>query len=570
MVLLLAGTAAAVESPHGDLDIACETCHVTSGWTEVHFSHEGTGFELDRSHARVECGRCHAIADFSATRPECGSCHPDVHEGGLGPDCGRCHTPDRWERFDVDRIHAETRSPLMDRHVRIDCRNCHPALLEGDYATSAAGCVDCHEDAYLATANPGHVKLGLGTLCEDCHEPVRWRHAFFPSHDALFPIFSGEHRGAWGECSDCHPDPSTFGAFTCSACHRRPDMDEEHRDVSGYVYEDGACLACHPDGTKGEGIGNHDADFFPITSGAHDGTWSACSQCHTAPGDYGVFSCVGCHEHDRAPMDASHAGIPGYAWESGQCYACHPTGEGAEFGTHDALYFPVYTGSHEGTWDLCADCHTTEGDFSAYSCVACHEHDQAPMDAAHQGIPDYTWESARCYACHPTGEGGEFRDHDALYFPVYTGSHEGTWDLCADCHTTEGDFSAYSCVACHEHDRSPMDTAHQGIPDYAYDSDACYTCHPAGEGGEFGDHDGLYFPIYSGKHREKWDLCADCHPTPGDYAVFTCIDCHEHRQSKMDDKHREVNDYVYDSDACYECHPRGEERFRWKRPLETH
>ena len=283
-LLLGAFGARGVESPHGDLDLACETCHVTSGWAAVHFPHEGTGFALDRAHERLACGACHSIADFSAARPACGACHPDVHEGGLGPDCERCHAPERWEVFDVDRIHAETRFPLMDRHTRIDCRNCHPALLEGDFATSASGCVDCHEDAYLATSNPGHVTLGLGTICEDCHEPVRWRPAFFPSHDALFPIFSGEHRGAWDACSDCHPDGSTFGVFRCSPCHRQADMDEEHSGISGYIYDDAACLAFHPDGSKeGAGIGNHDADFFPTSSGAHDAVRAAGSPCPAAP-----------------------------------------------------------------------------------------------------------------------------------------------------------------------------------------------------------------------------------------------------------------------------------------------
>ena len=109
-----------------------------------------------------------------------------------------------------------------------------------------------------------------------------------------------------------------------------------------------------------------------------------------------------------------------------------------------------------------------------------------------------------------------------------------------------------------------MDASHQGITGYAYDSAQCYGCHPTGEVGDFTEHDALYFPIYSGKHRDKWDDCSICHTDPSDWSVFSCIECHEHDRSKMDDEHREVNGYVYDSQACYDCHPTGEESIRWK------
>ena len=45
-----------------------------------------------------------------------------------------------------------------------------------------------------------------------------------------------------------------------------------------------------------------------------------------------------------------------------------------------------------------------------------------------------------------------------------------------------------------------MDGAHQGIPGYAYTSAQCYDCHPTGEKGRFTEHDGQFFPIYSGAH----------------------------------------------------------------------
>ena len=76
---------------------------------------------------------------------------------------------------------------------------------------------------------------------------------------------------------------------------------------------------------------------------------------------------------------------------------------------------------------------------------------------------------------------------------------------------------------------------------------------PAG----FQVHDAQFFPIFSGKHRGEWDDCVDCHTNTGNYAVFSCVDCHEHNRTEMDDKHSGEADYQYTSMACLECHPTG-------------
>jgi hypothetical protein len=101
-----------------------------------------------------------------------------------------------------------------------------------------------------------------------------------------------------------------------------------------------------------------------------------------------------------------------------------------------------------------------------------------------------------------------------------------------------------------------MDSKHQGIPGYAYNSQACYQCHPTGDAGDFGEHDTAFFPIFSGSHGNQWDDCAVCHTEPLNRKIFTCIGCHDH--DRMDDKHLgEVQDYVYSATSCYDCHPDG-------------
>jgi predicted CxxxxCH...CXXCH cytochrome family protein len=71
-------------------------------------------------------------------------------------------------------------------------------------------------------------------------------------------------------------------------------------------------------------------------------------------------------------------------------------------------------------------------------------------------------------------------------------------------------------------------------------------------------HDKVYFPIYSGKHMNKWhDDCAICHNVNGNKKEFTCFSCHTHNKDKLDAEHSDVSAYVYNSEACYSCHPDG-------------
>jgi len=130
---------------------------------------------------------------------------------------------------------------------------------------------------------------------------------------------------------------------------------------------------------------------------------------------------------------------------------------------------------------------------------------------------------------------------------------------CSSCHTQGVEGSIFSpssqddCIACHQSD---YDNEHGGggFPT------TCLMCHnnESWEGATFADHDQQFFPIFSGAHRGRWDGCETCHNTPNDYGQFTCLVCHEHNQNDMDARHLgEVSGYVYESNACYSCHPDG-------------
>ncbi|MFQ5866245.1 MAG: hypothetical protein ACE5IW_13565, partial [bacterium] len=148
------------------------------------------------------------------------------------------------------------------------------------------------------------------------------------------------------------------------------------------------------------------------------------------------------------------------------------------------------------------------------------------------------------------------KNHDADFFPIFSGTHQEAWQECAECHVSAGAFQVVSCTDCHAHERSKTDSEHSGMTGYAYATENCLICHPTGIKGDFADHD-RFFPISTGPHDRA---CIDCHVEPTNPTVFECILCHSHNQQKMDDKHLgKVKDYVYESTACYDCHPDGKE-----------
>jgi hypothetical protein len=183
--------------------------------------------------------------------------------------------------------------------------------------------------------------------------------------------------------------------------------------------------------------------------------------------------------------------------------------------------------------------------------VACH---QGEYDANHAGSSFPT----TCLTCHTRNTWtGATVDHVTIGNGfALLGAHAVS--TCGSCHAIPGYALLFptpsgqnDCAVCHQVDYA---SAH-GASGYPTDCAACHTVN-AWKPSTF-NHDSQYFPIYSGKHREAWNNCNDCHTSPSNLSVYSCLTCHEHRQSAMDDKHKEENGYVYVSSACLSCHPRG-------------
>lgn len=249
------------------------------------------------------------------------------------------------------------------------------------------------------------------------------------------------------------------------------------------------------------------------------------------------------------------AALTGFAAAAG-CLADAPPVN--KFTTTDALshetHFPIASGDHAEP--DCNRCHGEFDTFQQFSCIGCHEHDQAPTDAHHPGLTDYVYNQTSCLTCHPRGEGVPDVDHGP-YYPIGVGtSHEPL--RCGSCHGTagdRGDWTRASCIDCHEHSEAPMATTHTGNTQYQWQTTACLACHRDGAAVSRDDHR-RYYPIGPGTEHERTD-CAGCHIDPSDRRVVSCVDCHEHRQTASDQEHGGIDGYAWATMACIDCHRDG-------------
>jgi hypothetical protein len=276
-------------------------------------------------------------------------------------------------------------------------------------------------------------------------------------------------------CLQCHGDGVYRGKdASCVSCHRSA-YDGTTDPAHGAARFPLECASCHTTTAWQPASFDHGTTSFPLT-GAHRAV--SCQSCH-ADGVYAGKStaCVACHQSDyNGTSDPGHLA----AQFSTDCTVCHTTTawSGATF-NHNGTAFPL-TGAHVAA--TCAQCHG-DGVYAGKStaCLACHQSD-------YNGTTDPNHVAAQfpttCGDCHTTSlwSGARF-DHDAPYFPIYSGAHAGRWATCATCHTNSADFRVFTCLSCHEHAKSTMDSKHAGQGGYVYESQACYTCHPRGRAG---------------------------------------------------------------------------------------
>ncbi len=607
------------------LSTDCTGCHDESAWIPSTLDHNSF-YPLVGAHEMIEndCAACHIAGNYTSTPTDCIGCHLDDFNGTNNPDheaaqfsttCTDCHTQSSWipSTFDHNSFYA-----LNGAHAIIanDCAACH---LNGDYQNTPNNCFGCHSDDYNATASPDHLAAQFGTDCMICHNETEWMPATFDHDVQYFPIYSGAHNGEWNECLDCHTNPSNYAEFTCVTCHQNPETNDEHAGVGGYVFENTACLACHPTGDI-TNIFDHNTTAFPLT-GAH--LMTECLDCHAAGFAGTPTDCAACHQMDFDQTTNPNHVVLGLPTDCASCHTTEPDWMPASFVNHDNFY--ELLGAHAAIANDCAACHNGNYNNTPNTCNGCHADDyNATTSPDHQAAQMPT----DCESCHTQSEWVPSTFDHASFYP-FTGAHTLIADDCAACHIG-GNYSSTptECAACHQthfnqttnpnhvalalpndcatchttepdwmpatfdihDDFYPLIGAHAAIAndcaachngDYNNTPNTCFGCHlgdynnttnPDHQAAQFStdcaschtesewvpatfDHDGQYFPIYSGQHAGEWDDCVECHTNPSNYAEFSCTVCHLNPET--DNAHIIVGGYSYNSPACLVCHPTG-------------
>ncbi|MBK6765702.1 MAG: hypothetical protein IPG71_05020 [bacterium] len=382
----------------------CAACHNTGDWNDATFDHYVTTFPLTGRHIETECLDCHVGGVYTGTPTDCWSCHEsryneqsDHVQNSFPHDCAVCHNTFSWEQATFDHNTFDFR--LTGSHIQVKCLDCH---VGGVYDGTPTDCWSCHQDDYNEQSD--HVQNNFPHDCAVCHNTVDWEQATFNHSNTEFPL-TGAHIEV--DCQQCHVGGVYDGTPTdCWSCHEE-DYNEADDHLSENFPHD--CLQCHNTNDWDSDF-NHSTTAFPLT-GAHITT--ACLACHVG----GQFEntpteCSFCHQTDfNAASNPDHN--EGYPQE---CLECHTTSNWSSNFDHDDDHFPIYSGRHNNEWNLCIDCHTTAGNFTLFSCIDCHEHDD-PNDLADEhddeDVEGYTYTPTSCYACHPDGNerGSSTPDH---------------------------------------------------------------------------------------------------------------------------------------------------------------
>lgn len=531
---------------------ACEECHTTQpGWIPASFSNHDEVYALTGAHSspEVDCFACHQ-GNYSNTPNECAGCHttnynettnPNHIEAGISFLCDDCHTTDPgWTPAAFD-IHNEY-YPLTGAHISMaTCFDCH----EGNYTNTPNECAGCHMTNYDETTNPNHNQIGLLTTCEDCHTTnPGWAPAGFPNHNDFY-VLQGAHIAIANDCFVCHEGNYNNTPNTCYGCHATEYIQTNDPNHAAAQFPT-TCEDCHTQSAWEPSTFNHDGQYFPIYSGSHQGEWDQCIDCHENPSNYAIFTCLTCHE--QGEMADEHQGISGYQYNSPACLACHPDGTSSGAFNHSGTNFPL-TGAH--TTIDCSACHENGYSGTSTNCADCHGDDyNQTTNPNHNGL-GISNDCEECHTTNPTWKPATFAIHNDFY--VLQGAHVSIGTDCFACHQGNYNSTPNTCFGCHASDYNQTNDPPHASAQFPTTCEDCHT-QSAWEPSTF-NHDGQYFPIYSGEHNGEWDQCSDCHNNPGNYAIFTCLTCHE--EGDMQDDHSEVTGYVYNSIACLNCHPNG-------------
>jgi hypothetical protein len=531
----------------------CKDCHTTDpGWKPAKYGNHDARFPIYSGKHNGEwskCTDCHTNpASYSLFT--CIDCHEhdqtkmnDEHGEVQGyeynsPACFACHpTGSKEGSFN----HNNSQFPLTGAHMETDCIKCHAQ----GYAGTTTVCYNCHTQNYTQSINPNHVTGNIPTDCGTCHTTqATWKPATFPIHDNYY-VIAGAHIPIANDCATCHQGNYTNSPNTCFGCHSvKYNQSTNPNHITANFPT--TCETCHSQVAWSPSNFNHD-NVYPLT-GAHAAIATNCVACHKGSYVNTPNTCNGCHMPNyNATTNPNHvtANFPT------TCQTCHSNVAWSPSTFNHTTVYPL-TGAHATIANNCFACHQGNYVNTPNTCAGCHMPNfNASVNPNHAAINIPTT-CATCHTTNPNWAPATFPIHNNYY--VIAGAHIAITNNCADCHNGNYNSTPNTCVGCHQANYNQTNNPPHAAAQFPT---TCTDCHtqtawsPANW-----NHDGQYFPIYSGKHKNKWNSCSDCHPNSSNYAVFTCTtSCHP--QSSMNNEHQGVVGYSYVSSACYNCHPTG-------------
>lgn len=384
---------------------------------------------------------------------------------------------------------------------------------------------------------------GFKISCNKCHSSKGWefdKSIYSFDHGTTKMPLTGQH--ATAECRKCHVSLVFSEAKSeCNACHT-----DIHQGTTGTD-----CMRCH--NTSSWLVRNlteiHQFSRFPLF-GPH--RTADCIKCHKSENplrfDVPGVNCVDCHRDKYMATTQPNHTQAGFSEDCNRCH--HINSFGWSGGGFNHTFFPLTQGH---AIPKCNDCHTS-GSYSntPTDCYACHKSNyDATTNPGHVAANFPT----TCTTCHTTAVGWKPASFNHNFFPLTLG-HSGV--SCVSCHVG-GNYNntPTDCYSCHKSDYEKTTNPSHLTLNFQTTCTLCHTTNPGWKPASYTQHDSQYFPIYSGRHRGTWTSCTDCHQTPSDYNQFTCLSCHAHNQTSMDNAHQGRSGYSYTSSACYNCHPTG-------------
>ena len=388
--------------------------------------------------------------------------------------------------------------------------------------------------------NPNHVTNQFDQNCTACHSNTAWTPSTFDHTATTFPLTGGHQNRA---CIDCHAAGYVNTPTTCYACHQtdyNATVDPDHK-IGQF---DQNCLTCHNNTAWTPSGFDHNSKTTYALTGAHQAI--NCATCHSTQFKGTTTQCYGCHQADF--LGAFNPNHVTNQFDQ-NCIACHTnTAWTPATFDHTVTTFPL-TGGHQNR--ACIDCHAAGYVNTPTTCYACHQADyNATVNPDHK-IGQF---DQNCLTCHnnTAWTPSSFNHSTRTAYPL-SGSHMIV--PCAGCHRTQFKGTPSYCDACHHVDYQGAQNPNHATAGFPLN---CTSCHRTTNWNDVTwNHDGPYFPIYTGKHRGEWNTCRDCHTNQNNFKIFTCLSCHEHNMTSMNNQHKNQRGYSYDSNACYSCHPRG-------------